>query len=141
MSYLLRLSVVALLLLLPACSSESKEEQIINGSWSINVDKTIEKSAELKTEIAKNPVAKELFVNLFKEFKIAIDMEKGVVNGKIGTEALGEESFKILSAERNKVVLKETSNDTEVHIMIVDPNCIEVASPGQELVLVFTRSS
>lgn len=140
MSYLLRLSVVALLLLLPACSSESKEEQLINGSWHIDVDKTIEKSEELKVEIKKNPVAKELFVNLFKEFKIVIDVEKSVVNGKIGAEPLGEESFKIISAEGNKVILKETSNDAEMHITIIDQNCIELTSPGQDLILVFTRA-
>ena len=139
MNYLLKLSVVALLLLLPACSSESKEEQLINGSWYIDVDKTIEKSEELKAEIKKNPVARELFVNLFKEFKIVIDIEKGVVNGKIGAETLGEEPFKILSAQGNKVVLKEVSNDAEMHITIIDQNCIEVTKTEQDLVLVSTR--
>ena len=115
-----------------SASSNSK----IHGTWAIDIEKTVDSSAELKAQLDAEPAAREMLKAMLGDSTIVIDVEKGTVGGKMVGVDLPEEKFTILSEDGDVVKIKDETGN-EMDITVVDANTISINDPsGMQLILV-----
>ncbi len=128
----------AVMLMTYGCGSDSSSSSAngINGTWAIDIEKTIDSSDEIKAQLAGEPMAKEMLKNMLGDSFIVIDTEKGVMSGKMVGVDFPESKFTVVSEDGNTIKIKDDSNQ-EISVNIIDDNTISVSDPsGIEMVLV-----
>lgn len=127
----------AVLLMAYGCggSSDSSSDSKIHGTWAIDIEQTIESSAELKAQLDREPAARDMLKAMLGDSTIVIDANKGTVGGKMVGVELPEEKFEILAEEGDIVRIKDASG-TEMELKIIDSDTIGINDPsGMMLIL------
>ena len=135
---LLSAFLLAALLLACGCDggSGSSSENVINGTWTIDIEKTIASSEEIKNQLGSEPAAMDMLKAVLGDSSVNIDTAKGVLSGKMVGEEMPETKFTIISNSGNVVKIKEEGGE-EIDITIVDANTISLNDDsGMKLILV-----
>ena len=121
-------------LLLVGCGggAESSSDSAINGTWTIDLEKSLDLDDEIKAALAELPELKDIMGNT----SITIDTAKGVLSGKMMGEDLPETKFSIVSSTGNTVKIKEEESGNEIDIAIIDANTISLDGGDMKMVLV-----
>lgn len=123
----------AVLLMVSGCGDSSANK--IDGTWTINMEATLDSSPELKATMGDSPKAMEMLTGMLGDSTIIIDVTKSTVSGKMAGVKLPEEDFTILSEEDDVVTIKDASG-REMEFNIVDENTISINGPnGTTIVL------
>ena len=138
--------VFLLTALLLAAGCKSSPESVINGTWTIDVEKTLAywKTAypeEMEDEFAGFPPQEmSLFKDMAAMGAIKIDTARGVMSGRLLGEDFPDTEFSIVSSEGNRVRIKEAYGK-EIDIAVIDSNTISMAFPffGGELAFCLVR--
>ena len=128
----------AVLLMAYGCggSSESTSpDSKIHGTWTIDIEQTINSSAQLKAQLEQEPATKDMLQAMLGESSIVIDTQKGTVSGKMVGVDLPEEKFTILAEEGDSVKIKDESGN-EMDFIVIDENTLGINDPsGMQLIL------
>ena len=109
-------------------SSDSSDSKI-HGTWTIDIEQTINSSAELKAQMEQEPATKDMLKAMLGESAIIIDAQKGTVSGKMVGVDLPEEKFTILAEEGDTVKIKDESGN-EMDFKVIDENTLAINDPG-----------
>lgn len=127
----------AVLLMAYGCGggSDSSSDSKIHGTWAIDIEQTIDSSAELKAQLDKEPAARDMLKAMLGDSTIKIDADKGTVGGKMVGVELPEEKFTILSEDGDVVRIKDESG-TEMELNVIDADTLGIKDPsGMMLIL------
>ena len=122
----------AVLLMAYGCggsSDSTSPDSKIHGTWTIDIEQTINSSAELKAQMEQEPATKDMLKAMLGESSIIIDAQKGTVSGKMVGVDLPEEKFTILAEEGDTVKIKDESGN-EMDFKVIDENTLAINDPG-----------
>ncbi len=128
----------AVLLMAYGCggsSDSTSPDSKIHGTWTIDIEQTINSSAQLKAQLEQEPATKDMLQAMLGESSIVIDTQKGTVSGKMVGVDLPEEKFTILAEEGDIVKIKDESGN-EMDFIVIDENTLGINDPsGMQLIL------
>ncbi len=128
----------AVLLMAYGCggsSDSTSPDSKIHGTWTIDIEQTINSSAQLKAQLEQEPATKDMLQAMLGESSIVIDTQKGTVSGKMVGVDLPEEKFTILAEEGDSVKIKDESGN-EMDFIVIDENTLGINDPsGMQLIL------
>lgn len=128
----------AVLLMAYGCggsSDSTSPDSKIHGTWTIDIEQTINSSAQLKAQLEQEPATKDMLQAMLGESSIVIDTQKGTVSGKMVGVDLPEEKFTILAEEGDTVKIKDESGN-EMDFIVIDENTLGINDPsGMQLIL------